>query len=168
VRFLTLKRAAVVAGIVAVALLGAQIAIAITSPSTVSGRGVMQTKVVRSDTALDDTSGDGTWHTVPGMKTKVRVPSGHALILARFNAETFCNSASWCSIRMVVGKKKMQPYEGTSNAFTALNNYVSASADRSLGPVGSGTYTVKVQYNDNGSTEYWLDDMSFTVQTVKA
>ncbi|MBI3648488.1 MAG: hypothetical protein HY240_07060 [Actinobacteria bacterium] len=122
---------------------------------------------------MDDTAALAGWHTIPGMSTTVSVGSGRALILTRFTSETACTDpgGGWCSIRILVGTKPAQPYEGTDNAYLNASSttfYVSTAADRSFGPIGTGKYKVRVQYNTNGNAELWIDDMSFTVQTVAA
>jgi hypothetical protein len=65
----------------------------------------------------------------------------------------------------------VQPDDGTDNAFvgctTSGSSFAESTAERSSGKLGPGTYTVKVQYNTNGGTAFWLDDTSFVVQRIQ-
>jgi hypothetical protein len=157
--------------------------------ATTSGKGggpVVQVKVVRGDTAATTTSQN--YATVPGATTTVTVPQGQrALILARFSAESNCvdgDPGEYCSVRIRIGNVEGLPAAGTDFAFDSIrdpsnctnvlfgNNcgWSSHSMDRSRGPLGPGTYSVKVQWRVVGATgvpSFRLDDWSLTVERVK-
>jgi hypothetical protein len=125
-----------------------------TGATTITGGSVDQVRMVRSTTPFK-TNG-GTWKTIPGATATVSVPAGHtADILARFNGGFSCtaddgNPSGTCSVRILIGGVEGQPATGTSLAIAQVlagqaPGLITASVDRSRGPVGHGTYKVVVQ-----------------------
>jgi hypothetical protein len=115
---------------------------------------------------------------------RVKVPHGQrALILARFSGESNCTGGAvgnWCPVRILIGGNEAAPVSGSDFAFDSVDSsddvtclpadcgWESHSMDRSRGPVGPGTYVVRVQWRifGGGSTSR-LDDWSLTVERVK-
>ncbi len=127
----------------------------------------MQTKVVRSNTSVSDSS--SSWVDATGMSINVNAPS-ESLMLVTFSAESDCFNAAdadWCSLRAMIGTKVGEPNEGTDFAWqggTSVNPYMSLAMTRSR-IVGAGTYTVKIRMNSN-SNDFRLDDMAMVVQVI--
>ena len=154
----------------AVALFGAQFAIAVSSPANtvVANGGLHQTKVVRSNSSF--TSSSSSWVTVTGMTVSVKAPT-KSLIVVTFAAESLCEDAGdsgWCSLRAGIGASIGEPNEGTDNAFdngsSNGDEYEGHAMIRSR-IVNAGTYQVKIQMNANGHS-FRLDDMSLEVQVI--
>jgi hypothetical protein len=152
---------------------------AIGSPATSKGgKSITAVKVVRETAA--QTTGSATFVDVPGASTTITVPAGQrALILARFSGESNCSSGDvggWCSLRIRIGGASGAPASESDFAFDSVDSseaagcdadlcgWESHSMDRSRGPLGPGTYTVKVQWSvvpfDIGSVAptFRLDD----------
>ncbi len=148
------------------------------SATTVSGSSVTGVKVVR-DTAATSV-GSTSFEDLPEASTTVRVPQGtRALILARFSAESLClgpsGSPEVCSVRILIGGQEAEPASGSDFAFDSSNggadgpySWEGHSMDRSRGPLGPGTYTVKVQAKVTlVGGAFGLDDWSLTVERVR-
>jgi hypothetical protein len=109
--------------------------------------------------------------------TRVIVPEGQrSLILARFSAESLCESVSpgsTCSIRIMIGGREAEPSAGKAFAFdsaepTGSQSWESHSMDRSWGPVRPGNYLVVVQFATvDTATNFELDNWSLTVERVR-
>jgi hypothetical protein len=154
----------------AMLFLGAQFAIAISSPANtvVANGGLHQTKIVRSNDGFSD-SGTA-WVDVTGMSVSVHAPT-KSVIIVTFASESQCfngSDAGWCSARSRIGTKIGEPNEGTDNAYdngsSNADEYESHAMVRSR-IVPAGNYVVKIQINPNGN-DFWVDDMSFEVQVV--
>jgi hypothetical protein len=154
----------------AVALLGAQFAIAVSSPANiVKANGALhQVKVVRSNTSFGDTT--SSWVPVTGMTVGVKAPT-RSLIVVTFAAESLCEEATdsgWCSVRAQIGGGFGEPNEGTDNAFdngsSNIDEYEGHAMIRSR-IVGLGTHTITLWMNANGHS-FRLDDMSLEVQVI--
>jgi hypothetical protein len=154
----------------AVALLGAQFAIAFSSPAnTVVANGALhQAKVVRSNDAFSDNT--SSWVSVTGMTVNVKAPT-RSLVVVTFAAESQCLEATdtgWCSLRARIGAGIGEPNEGTDNAFdngsSNGDEYEGHALIRSR-IVPAGTHTVRIQMNANG-LDFRLDDMSLEVQVI--
>jgi hypothetical protein len=150
----------------------AGIAIAVAAGVTkVSGGSITQVRVARGANAT--TTNSTTYVNVPGASQKISVPNGqHALILARFSAESYCFGTSvagnYCSVRIMIGGSEGAPATGFDFAFDTLGDandwWESHSIDRSR-VVGPGTWTVRVQYGvTDANTDFRLDDWSLTVE----
>jgi hypothetical protein len=179
---MTRKRSVLLGGVAAlVGLLIWAVPAAIGLTNGTGGGPVTSVKVVRSNSSQITTS--TTFVNLPGATVKVKVPSGQrALILARYSAESNCTGGavgSWCSARVLIGGVEAAPVSGADFAFDSVDStddvsclpadcgWESHSMDRSRGPLGPGTYTVRVQWRIvNGST-FRLDDWSLTVERVK-
>jgi len=184
------------AGMAAALLLGAGLALAVTT-IVVKGGAINQVSVVRGELASEPTNsttfvdipGPTGQPDHPGVKTTVSVPRGQkGLILARFSAETYCYGGpsvdpdrdNKCSVRIMVVKQpngqeiEACPCQGTNFAFDSTsggteNIYAqeSHSMDRSL-VVGPGTYTVKAQWAVSRSdVNFRVDDWSFVVEKAR-
>ncbi|MEW6060216.1 MAG: hypothetical protein AB1551_08800 [Actinomycetota bacterium] len=172
----SIVRTAIPIAVVLVAALVVESAMAETS-TTVAGKSVAAVRVVRdaSVSGLGSTS----FEDLPGASTTITVPAKtKALILVRFSAESLClgpvDSQAVCSVRVLVGNAEADPASGSDFAFDSSNagregafSWESHSMDRSRGPLGPGTYTVKVQcmVTTVGGT-FSLDDWSLTVERV--
>ena len=181
---MTRKRLGLAVGAVLLAAFLVVVVPAIGSPSTAkSGAAITRVKVLR-ETAVATTSST-TYVDLPGSTTTITVPSGHrALILARFSAESNCTDGAagdWCTARIRIGGVSAAPASETDFAFDSVDDpsnctdallgthcgWESHSMDRSRGPLGPGTYTVKVQWAaTSGSTVFRLDDWSLTIESV--
>ena len=140
----------------ATVLVGA-IGIAASAPTS-GGQGIAQVKTTYG--------GDPTWFTdssawvnVPGAKISMKVPDGlESLFIARFSAYTACYNdddpfSIPCEVRVRVagpsGTSTMNPKTGLMHH---NNSEPDASAiDRSLGPVGAGSYEFRVQVRNIGT-----------------
>jgi hypothetical protein len=171
---------------ITLAMVLALTAVAGTAPTQVSGRTVTSVKVIRETVSQEFSSPDSTeFADVPGAATTVTVlPNTQAFILIRFSAESDCfapGTQAHCSLRIMVGDVEAEPASGTDFHFDSADG-ISGSArdlseshsmDRSVGPLGSGAYTVKVQwavinlFEGSGSGIFFtLDDWSLTVERV--
>ncbi len=122
--------------------------------TSITGGAVDQVRMVRS-TAPFKTNG-GTWKTIPGARTTISVPTGHtADILARFNGGFDCaaddgSPTGTCSVRILIGSAEGQPATDTTLAVGQVQagnsqGLMTATVERSRGPVRHGTYKVVVQ-----------------------
>jgi hypothetical protein len=145
------------------------------TPTSVVGRDLRKAIVVR-DTEAQTTQAKP-WADLTGASTTVKVPQGTtAIVIARFTAEDHCEVAApdICTVRILVGGTEAEPASGTDFAFDtdpACCGYTQAGAmDRSLGPLGPGTYPVQVQWGAGGinTGTFTLDDWSLTVEVVTA
>ncbi len=107
------------------------------------------------------------WQNVPGARLTLNVPAGQqALLLARFSGYVACWNtdvfASPCQIRIratgPAGTSNMNPKFGLLDMNGSDPN--AFAIDRSFGPVGSGSYTFKVQVRNPGPDQttgvgYW-------------
>lgn len=165
---------AIASVVLVVTVFVAQAAIArISSPATsIKAKGsLISTKAVRSNDAFTDSS--SSWDAVTGMSTTVTIPSGKAIVLVWFTAESTsydgADSGGWTSVRVRVGGKIGEPNEGTNFAWqsaTSAAPYEALAMSRSAGPLGAGTYTVRMEVDPNGWS-MWVDDMSMIVQVVQ-
>lgn len=143
------------------------------SASAVSGKSITRIKVVRS---VDSTHVNSVnFVDLPGGQTSIVVPANmQAVLLVRFSAETQC-AVPRCHVRIVANDIEMEPAAGLDFAFDggidADDEVESNSMDRSIGPVGAGTYVIKVQVAtsvENGNPiTFEVDDWSLTVERVK-
>jgi hypothetical protein len=134
---------------------------------------VGEVKTVVSGTAISTTV--TSFADIPGVTTTVTIPAGtQGRILGRLSGESLCigGDGGWCTIRILVNATEAAPASGGDFAFDSpatTTDWESHSMDRSLGPLGSGTYTVKAQWARVGAaTSFVLDDWSFTVERILA
>ena len=123
------------------------------SRTTASGKALERVTVVRSSQILNTSSTSYT--TIPGATARVTVPSGErALLIARFTTQEDCSvgdgsPSGHCMGRIMSNAKEMAPASGGSFIDSVQSGKPagvrSAALDRSLGPVGPGTYMIKVQ-----------------------
>jgi hypothetical protein len=151
------------------------------SPSTIVGRQTTAVKVVR------DTENQSTetleWQDVPGATATISVAANSkALILVRFSAESSCTThggeENYCSLRVLINDVEAEPASGTDFAFVKSTPFTAPpvaeahSMERSLGPLSSGTYAVRLQWitviPTGGFNTFTLDDWSLTVERVRA
>jgi hypothetical protein len=184
---MTRKRVGIVVGVLALTALLIMVVPAIGNPSTSkSGGAITKVKVLRETAAQTTTS--TSFVNLPGASTTITVPAGQkALILARFSAESNCSGGTvddWCSARIMVGGSEGGPASGSDFAFDSVDSsetaacaadecgWESHSMDRSRGPLGPGTYKVKVQWRvvqfGGSAPTFRLDDWSLIVERVKA
>jgi hypothetical protein len=178
---MTRKRALLLSGVVGVvALLTWAVPAAIGLTNGASGGPITQVKV-KGDTSAQTTTSTS-FVNLTGASVRITVPRHQrALILARFSAETDCTGGStgqWCSARILIGGVEASPASGVDFAMDSVDaddvscdpltcGWESHSMDRSRGPLGPGTYTVRVQWRVNGTPTFRLDDWSLTVERVK-
>jgi hypothetical protein len=182
---MTRKRIGLAVALVSLVALLLVVVPAIGSPATTkSGKAITAVKVVR-ETAAQVTSSTS-YVDLPGATTTITVPAGQrALILARFSAESNCvdgAAGDYCTTRVRIGGVSADPASETDFAFDSIDDpsnctnalfgtqcgWESLSMDRSRGPLGPGTYTVKVQWAvTDAAVNFRLDDWSLTVERVK-
>lgn len=140
------------------------------TPSTASGGNITAVKVVRDTEEQRVESWD--FSDVAGASAVITVPpKSAALILARFSTQGACQSSGspGCSLRILIGGVEADPASGVDFFFVDKAPDI-LSFDRSLGPLGPGTYTVQVQaaagQNATPGSAVVLDDWSLTVERV--
>ena len=169
------RRAFVIA--LAVAVVG--VAAAATALAAVSGSAgpITAVKVV-SDNGTQETS-SRTFVDVPGAATTISVPAGQrGLILARFSAASQCGSLNpdddGCFVRILVGGVEAQP--ATAGPFDMAaccpnssngDAFESHQIERSLGPLASGSYRVKVQWQADAENQFMLWGWHLTVERAR-
>jgi hypothetical protein len=146
------------------------------SRTAATGKAVERVAVVRSSQIFNTTVTRYT--TIPGATVRITVPSGErALLIARFTTQEDCNvgdgnPSGKCMARIISNTREMAPASGGSAIDTvAAGNPAgvrSAALDRSLGPVGPGTYRIKVQVKvTNALMIVELTDWHLTVERVR-
>jgi hypothetical protein len=123
---------------------------------------------------------DDTWGNLPGASVNIKIPKGEkAILLATFSGESICSGgavADECDVRVMFGSKEGKPGPASPNNGAAFDSVGTSGADyremhaiqRSIGPLGPGTYTVKVQWETCCGTTFTLNDWHLTVQSFKA
>ena len=157
-----------------IAVLGATAGVA-----AVSGKaGPITAVTVVSDGGLQETS-SRTFVDVPGAATTIRVPAGQrALIVARFSASSQCGSLNpdddGCFVRILVGGVEADPVAAGSFDTAACcpnssngDSFESHQIERSRGPVSSGTYTVKVQWQADAENQFMLWGWHLAVERAR-
>jgi hypothetical protein len=146
--------------------------------TTITGGSVEQVRMVRS-TVPFKTNGP-TWKAIPGAATAITVPAGHhADILARFTGTFSCtaddgNPTGNCSVRIMIGSVEGQPATGTTPIAQVIQGQglpvsITASVDRSRGPLAGGTYQVVVQERTgNALIGVEFDSWHLTVERIDA
>ncbi|MFI6293869.1 hypothetical protein ACIBEJ_19930 [Nonomuraea sp. NPDC050790] len=119
----------------------------------------------------------GAWGNIPTASINVTVPAGTTrFVNARFTAESLCvgPANTWCTARVVVVNSagtttELNPVVGTDYKFDTPGGDEQAHAlERFSGPLGPGTYTVRVQgLRIAGITQFVLDDYAFAVNLVQ-
>jgi hypothetical protein len=119
------------------------------------------------------------WSTVPGAATTITVPTGGALVIARFTGESLCSFESTsgvCLARIVLdpqGAASAVDMSPGAGVFDEIDFGTSGGAqeqshaiDRSIS-ASPGTYTVAVQYKvDSDGALFRLDNWHLTVETL--
>jgi hypothetical protein len=140
-------------------------------------RDMFDTRVV-TGTAFQQT-GSTTAVDLPGATTSVTVPAGQSSrIIAIFTAESACfGTESNCIATILIGGAEGDPAVGSDFAWdtnregdaTTTFSGEAHAMTRSRGPLGTGTYDVRVQYRAAGAgTTAQLDDWNLTVMRVPA
>ncbi len=154
---------------------------AVVPTSTVVGKRVTQVKIVRQTGEFSEFFTSSTSFVDVGLETSITVPAGtHAIILARFSAESACSGGSdadWCSIRIRIGGVDGMPVPSGSEFFAfdspdggseTSSSWEVHAMERSCGGLGPGTYVVRVQAAVSDATlTFYLDDMNLTVERIK-
>jgi hypothetical protein len=174
-----MAKVARIAGAVVVCalLIGLLATLALGVSGTLSGGPITAVRV--SDVASADVI-LATYEDVPGAAAGFGVPTNsQAIVLARFSgfASVFPKGSD-CVVRIVIGPpggpfNEMRPTGGSifirADTDTAT---ATSSIDRSYGPIGSGTYVVKVQARvdslPGSSGACQLGQASLTVERVRA
>ena len=150
-----------------------------TPPGVTRVSGGSNAKVAIARGSAQATTTNDTWGNLPGASVNIKVPSGQkAILLATFSGESICSGgavADECDIRIMFGSKEGKPGPAAPNSGAAFDsNFTGAdyremhAIQRSLGPLGPGTYTVKVQWETCCGTTFTLDDWHLTVQSFKS
>jgi hypothetical protein len=122
------------------------------------------------------------WADVPGVTSSVTVPANtRAEIVVRFDAAGSCFNygSGYCAFRVMVGGQEAGPeldtlitqpgYNGGSDCFT--NGDGQCHMQRSIGPLNTGTYQIKVKYMNlvDGTSGQWghVDSWSLTVERIR-
>ena len=149
-----------------------------TGTTSLTGGSIEQVRMVRSSVPFK-TNG-GTWRSIPGASTTVTVAAGHhADVLARFSGGFSCSADDGspngtCSVRILIGKAEGEPATGTSLAIGSVQGgatagSLTASVERSRGPLGPGSYKVVVQQRTGSlliGVEF--DSWHLTVKRIEA
>lgn len=149
--------------------------------STVVGKKVTQVKIVRQTGEFSEFFTSSTSFVNVGLEARITVPAGtKAIILARFSAESACSAVSgggYCSIRIRIGGVDGLPvptgaeffaFDSTDDGAESTSSWESHAIERSRGPLGPGTYTVRVQAAvTDGDVTFRLDDANLTVERIK-
>jgi len=152
-------------------------------PQLHQGNSVKKVKVVTETAANSINTGMVSGADLPGATMTMIVPDGtQALFLIRFSAESACYGRvqGWCSLEILVNGQQTAPAVGDSYAFDSVNHegaqdYEGHAVERVTGPLGAGTYTVKVQrtihISDDppfvGQSVFRLDDWTLTVERIE-
>ena len=168
-------RLAAVLSSLALAVLLVHQAIAAGVRSSASGGTVEKVNVVRSSEIFNTST--KTFQTIPGATAQVTVPPGeHALLVARFTTQQDCtvgdgSPTGSCMARLLANTSEMKPSSGgqviDSVSSGAAAGVKAGALDRSFGPVGPGTYTIKVQVRVTSSLMILeVTDWHLTVERV--
>ena len=152
--------------LIAVALMASS-AVAVSALATTHQSGKINNFKVASSKSASSTASTS-YVAIPGAQVTMNVPAGkEKYFLATFTTESRCTGTSgWCTVRILIDGVEMSPAVGTDFAFdTPGNSYRSLSVTRVVGPVTSGTHTIKAEYALVGVnlTNFWVDDWTFTV-----
>lgn len=116
--------------------------------------------------------GPNTWQTVPGTGITA-VTSGPTVVDARFSAESLCQGAGWCAVRIIYSSNggvwtELAPQSGTDFAFDSDGDlWDEHSMERSSATyLPAGTIRVFVQAMRVSATAFRLDDYHLYVGTV--
>lgn len=144
-----------------------------------AGGGVTQVRVVTSTGSTQETV-SRTYVDLPGAATSITVPAGQkALVVARFTGASQCGSLNpdddGCFVRVLIGGIEADPVSAgmfdTAECCSASSNgdsWESHAIDRSRGPLGPGTYAVRVQWKADAENDFMLWGWHLTVERVKA
>jgi hypothetical protein len=147
------------------------------SQAVVTGRigGVADRQYFASeDTAWTTTS--ATWVNVPGSWGTVNVSGSDQMIDARFMAETMCENAFYCTVRIIVQNNttgwwtELYPVSGSDFAFDSPGGSWEAHAmERFSDFLPAGPYTVRVQAAvvAAGTGSFRLDDRTLVVALTR-
>src|SRR3954471_8174609 len=84
-----------------------------------------------------------TWVTVPGAGTSITVPAGEqALIVVRFSPSVICSGTGTCESRIIIAGQQGEPAKPVFFNSSSENHWGVMYTERSLGPLGPGTYNV--------------------------
>jgi hypothetical protein len=165
-----------------VVLVGAVARSTLAAPTTHQGTSLKKVKVVTETFPNSINTDMVTSADLPGATTSISVPDGtQALLLIRFTAESSCfgRVPGWCSLKFLVNAEEADPVAGDSYAFDSVNregsqDYEGHAAERVAGPLGPGTYAVKVQRRIvktanplAGKSVFRLDDWTLTVERIE-
>jgi hypothetical protein len=168
--------------ILLVVLVGALARSSLAAPTTHQGSSLKKVKVVTESSPNSIDTETITSADLPGATTSISVPDGtQALLLIRFTGESLCfgKVPGWCSLEFLVNGQEADPVAGESYAFDSVNpegsqDYEGHAAERVAGPLGPGTYTVKVQRRIHktanplaGKSVFRLDDWTLTVERIE-
>jgi hypothetical protein len=144
-----------------------------------SGTTITSVKVITSTITTQETQ-SRTYVDLPGAATSITVPSGQkALIVARFTGASQCGSLNpdddGCFVRVLIGGQEADPVNAghfdTAECCSGSSNgdsWESHAIDRSRGPLGPGTYPVRVQWLAGAENDFMLWGWHLTVERVKA
>jgi hypothetical protein len=96
----------------------------------------------------------------------ITIPVGQTgYLVATFSGESICTGGNWCTLRVRVGGTEMNPAVGTEFAFDSPDDqWESNSIERISNLLGSGTYTVEVEWAVVGGSSFRIDDWLFKVE----
>jgi hypothetical protein len=157
------------------AVVGVTVAGAAGSRTAAAGGSIDRVSVVRSTETFNTST--KTFQTIPGASTQITVPAGeHALLIARFTTQQDCTVGDGsptgnCMAKLLANTSEMKPASGgqiiDSVSSGAAAGVKAGVLDRSFGPVGPGTYTIKVQVRVTSSKMILeVTDWHLTVERV--
>lgn len=116
--------------------------------------------------------GPNTWQTVPATIISFAIPA-RRIITARYSAESQCQGAGWCSVRVLYSHNngpatELAPQSGADYAFDSDGDtWDQHAVDRSSALyVPPGSIRVWVQAMRVGSSSFRLDDAHLTVGAI--
>lgn len=171
------KRGVVVLGLVLAALM-AMSTVAYASLASFQAGKVNAVQVATGSSS--STTASQSWVDLPGSEIVVKVAAGkEKYFLATFSAESRCTrdggTSGYCPLRILLNGTELAPAVGNDFAFdsavtpdNADDKWEAHSIQRVIGPVASGTYTMKVQYRTTtADMDFRLDDWVFSVMKAK-
>ena len=168
--------AVAVAAVVGMVVGGAAVGYSSITTTKASGGAITAVRVVRDSNNVSTAS--TTFIDVPNAKTKINVAAGtKALIIARFSATSTCEGTSnnGCEVRILIGGVEAQPAGINASVFDSGTDASSGDSreahmiERSLGPLGAGSYTVEAQMAvPNNAVTLALANWNLTVERANA
>ena len=165
------RRIVVLVAVLVVALVSVSTYAVLAASNSLSGKSITAVKVVHAAGSSAVTTSSTTFQTLTS--TSITVPAGtKAIILARFSGSAYCNGGGFsnCEVKILIGGTNPTPGTetfGTQPASGSSEGFQAGSMDRARGPLGPGTYSVKVLWHSStGSATFYIAGWELTVERV--